>query len=142
MLPARVSISIPAWPVPVSRTARSSVSCDSQQITAARCVPPSPACQTIGVALRGPHRQGVKDVPGSALKEHHVADEPITSPDQRKPENIKLTRILVIVGSLGLLSMVLGNHQGNVENLWLVGLAASGLGWVVIDWVLRRNGLR
>lgn len=71
-----------------------------------------------------------------------MAEEPITSPDQRKPENVKLTRILVIVGSLGLLSMVFGNHQGNVENLWLIGLAGAGFAWVVIDWVLRRNGLR
>lgn len=71
-----------------------------------------------------------------------MADEPITSPDQRKPENVKLTRILVIVGSLLILSLVLGNHRGNVENIWLIATAAAGLGWVVIDWVLRRNGLR
>lgn len=69
-------------------------------------------------------------------------DEPITSPDQRKPDHPKVVRALVIVASLIFLSMVFGNHKGNVENLWLVGLAAAGFGWVVIDWVQRRNGLK
>ncbi|MGH3740021.1 MAG: DUF2631 domain-containing protein [Micromonosporaceae bacterium] len=71
-----------------------------------------------------------------------MAEEPITSPDQRKPEQARLTRALVIIGSLLLLSLVFGNHKGNIENLWLIGIAAAGFLWVVVDLMLRRNGLR
>ncbi|SCL58271.1 Protein of unknown function [Micromonospora chersina] len=35
-----------------------------------------------------------------------------------------------------------GNHEGNVENIWLFGLAALLLAVVIGDAVLRRNGLR
>ncbi|MGH3647912.1 MAG: DUF2631 domain-containing protein [Micromonosporaceae bacterium] len=69
-------------------------------------------------------------------------DAPITSPDQRKPSHPKVVRALVIVASLIFLSLLFGNHQGNIENLWLVGIAAAGFGWVIVDWVLHRNGLK
>ncbi|MGH3658686.1 MAG: DUF2631 domain-containing protein [Micromonosporaceae bacterium] len=69
-------------------------------------------------------------------------DEPITSPDQRKPDHPRVIRVLVILASLAFLSLTFGNHTGNVENIWLIVLAAGGVLWVTIDWVLRRNGLR
>jgi len=70
------------------------------------------------------------------------SEEPITSPDQRKPTNTKLFYTAMILGSLGLLTMIFGNHRGNIENLWLIGLAAAGFLTVAVDWTLRRNGLR
>jgi hypothetical protein len=35
-----------------------------------------------------------------------------------------------------------GNHGGRVENLWLYAIAAGMVLLLVVDWVLRRNGLR
>lgn len=70
------------------------------------------------------------------------SDEPITSPDQRKPTNHKVAWVLTILASLAFLAMTLGNHRGNVENVWLISLAAGGFLYVIVDWTLRRNGLR
>jgi hypothetical protein len=71
-----------------------------------------------------------------------TSDEPITSPDQRKPSNHKVARVLTILASLSFLVMTLGNHRGNIENVWLISLAAVGFLYVIVDWTLRRNGLR
>jgi hypothetical protein len=49
---------------------------------------------------------------------------------------------LTIAASLLFVTMTFGNHGGNVENVWLIGLAASGFLYVIVDWMLRRNGLR
>lgn len=70
------------------------------------------------------------------------SDEPITSPDQHKPDNPKLVYALTILASLLFLAMTFGNHRGNVENVWLVALASLGFLSVIVDWTLRRNGLR
>jgi hypothetical protein len=70
------------------------------------------------------------------------SEEPITSPDQRKPTNHKPVWALTIFASLLFLAMTFGNHRGNVENVWLIGLAAGGFLYVIVDWTLRRNGLR
>ncbi len=70
------------------------------------------------------------------------SEEPITSPDQRKPGHPRLFWTLTIVASLLLLALTFGNHRGNVENVWLIALSAAGFLTVVIDWTLRRNGLR
>lgn len=50
--------------------------------------------------------------------------------------------MLTIIASLLFLAMTFGNHRGNVENAWLVGLAIAGFLYVITDWMLRRNGLR
>jgi hypothetical protein len=71
-----------------------------------------------------------------------AGDEPVTSPDQHKPANMKLLRIGAVVTAAILVLMVLGNHQGQVENIWLVVLAGGLILLLIIDWVLRRNGLR
>lgn len=70
------------------------------------------------------------------------SEEPITSPDQHKPSNPKLVWALTVVASLSFLAMTFGNHRGNVENVWLIGLAIGGFLYVITDWALRRNGLR
>jgi hypothetical protein len=38
--------------------------------------------------------------------------------------------------------MIIGNHEGNVENVWLISIAALLLIILGVDAVLRRNGLR
>lgn len=68
--------------------------------------------------------------------------EPVTSPDQRKPGNRRAGQVAAVVSALILLSMIIGNHEGNIENIWLVVLALGLLGIVVGDVILRRNGLR
>jgi hypothetical protein len=35
-----------------------------------------------------------------------------------------------------------GNHEGKVEDIWLIGVAVLLLAIVIGDSVLRRNGLR
>ncbi|MPY78158.1 MAG: DUF2631 domain-containing protein [Actinophytocola sp.] len=41
-----------------------------------------------------------------------------------------------------LLAMLIGNHEGNVENLWLVGIAVSIIGALVADIRRRRLSWR
>ncbi len=68
--------------------------------------------------------------------------EPVTSPDQHKPGHRKAGRIGAVLVAAALLLMLCGNHRGNVENIWLIGLAATLLIIVIGDAILRRNGLR
>lgn len=71
-----------------------------------------------------------------------AGSEPVTSPDQRKPGNRRAGQVGAVVSALILLSMTIGNHEGNTENIWLVVLALGLLALVVGDVILRRNGLR
>ncbi|MER7889605.1 DUF2631 domain-containing protein [Micromonospora sp. NPDC048909] len=71
-----------------------------------------------------------------------AGSEPVTSPDQHKPGHRKSGRIGAVLTALALLAMIIGNHEGSVENIWLAGLAALLLIIVIGDAVLRRNGLR
>ncbi|MEH1100345.1 DUF2631 domain-containing protein [Micromonospora sp. CPCC 205561] len=71
-----------------------------------------------------------------------AGSEPVTSPDQHRPGHRKSGRIGAVVSALALLAMLCGNHEGRVENIWLVGLAVLLLVIVIGDTVLRRNGLR
>jgi hypothetical protein len=71
-----------------------------------------------------------------------AGSEPVTSPDQRKPGHRRAGRIGAVVSALALLTMLCGNHEGRVEDLWLVGVAVLLLVIVIGDVVLRRNGLR
>ena len=51
-------------------------------------------------------------------------EEQVTSPDQHKPTiSRKLARFGAIVTILALLAMLYGNHRGNVENIFLIGIA-------------------
>jgi len=68
--------------------------------------------------------------------------EPVTSPDQHKPGHPRAGRIGAAVTLLLLLSMLIGNHKGRVEDIWLIAAAGTLALVLVGDWVLRRNGLR
>jgi Protein of unknown function (DUF2631) len=71
-----------------------------------------------------------------------VAEEPVYAPDQLKPGNRKWARRGAIGSAAILLLYLWGNHEGNTENLWLIGLAALLIVIVLADSVLRRNGLK
>ena len=71
-----------------------------------------------------------------------MAEEPVYAPDQLKPGNRKWARIGAIGTAVILLAMLFGNHEGNTENIWLIGTALALIAVVVGDVVLRRNGLK
>lgn len=71
-----------------------------------------------------------------------AGNEPVTSPDQRKPTNRKVAYTATILAIITMLAYLLGNHEGRVEDLWLLftaGVLAIGL---AADWLMVRNGLR
>jgi uncharacterized membrane protein len=72
-----------------------------------------------------------------------AGDEPVTSPDQRRPLNHKWARIGGIVTIVVLLLMTLdGNRGGYVETYFLLGTALVIALLLVGDWLLRKNGLK
>lgn len=72
-----------------------------------------------------------------------AGDEPVTSPDQHRPIiSRRLARFGAVVTIAVLLLMVVGNHDGNVENIFLIGIAALIFVMLVVDVVLRRSGLK
>ena len=72
-----------------------------------------------------------------------AGDEPVTSPDQHRPTvGKRLTRFGAVFTILVLLAMTIGNHGGNVENIFLIGIAGLIALMLVVDFVLRRSGLR
>jgi hypothetical protein len=66
----------------------------------------------------------------------------VTSPDQHKPGPRRAALVGAWMTVVILLLMTLGNHQGRVENLWLVGIAATIVLWIIVDWALRKNGIK
>jgi hypothetical protein len=71
-----------------------------------------------------------------------VAEEPVYAPDQLKPGSRKWSRIGAIGTAVLILALLWGNHEGNTENLYLVVAALLLIGAVIVDAVLRRNGLK
>jgi len=71
-----------------------------------------------------------------------VAEEPVYAPDQLKPGNRKWARIGAIGSAVIILLYLIGNHEGNTENVFLILFAAGLIGAVIADAVLRRNGLK
>jgi hypothetical protein len=72
-----------------------------------------------------------------------VADsEPVVAPDQLKPGNRKAGRILGVLTIVGLLAMICGNHEGRIEDIFLIVIAVGIAVTLVGDVVLRRAGLR
>lgn len=69
-------------------------------------------------------------------------NEPVYAPDQLKPGNRKWAQRGAIGSAVALLLYLWGNHEGNTENIWIIGTALGLIAVVVIDIVLRRNGLR
>ena len=71
-----------------------------------------------------------------------MAEEPVYAPDQLKPGSRKWSRIGAIGSAVVILLYLWGNHEGNTENVFLVVTALLLIGAVVVDAVLRRNGLK
>ena len=71
-----------------------------------------------------------------------MAEEPVYAPDQLKPGNRKRGRKGAIICAVLLLAFFWGNHEGNTENIWLIGSALALIGALLVDAVLRRNGLK
>ena len=71
-----------------------------------------------------------------------MAEEPVYSPDQLKPGNRKWARRGAIGTAILILALFWGNHEGNTENIYLVVTALLLIGAVIVDVVLRRNGLK
>jgi hypothetical protein len=71
-----------------------------------------------------------------------AGNEPVTSPDQRKPVNLRRVRTAAVVSAILVALMLIGNHKGRVELVWLGAIAGGMVLLLIIDWVLRRNGLR
>jgi hypothetical protein len=71
-----------------------------------------------------------------------AGNEPVLSPDQRKPINPRKARIGAVAAIVILLLMSIGNHEGNTENYFLYASAGLIALMIIGDWVLRRNGLR
>ncbi|WP_430783903.1 DUF2631 domain-containing protein [Actinoplanes sp. G11-F43] len=66
----------------------------------------------------------------------------VYAPDQLKPGNRKRGQKGAIISAVILLMFFWGNQQGNTELVWLVVIAAGLIGVLIVDAVLRRNGLR
>lgn len=71
-----------------------------------------------------------------------TVEEPVTSPDQHKPGHARLDRIAAVVCVVVLLAMSTVNDPNGVERAWLYGSCAVLLMALVVDWQLRRDGLR
>jgi hypothetical protein len=54
----------------------------------------------------------------------------------------KWGRRLAIIPIVFLVAMVFGNHQGNLENIWLIGIAAFLVLLLVVDARRRKNAWR
>ena len=71
-----------------------------------------------------------------------MAEEPVYAPDQLKPGNRKWGRRGALGSAVVMLLYLWGNHEGNTENVYLLVIALILVGAVVVDAVLRRNGLK
>ena len=71
-----------------------------------------------------------------------MADEPVYAPDQLRQTGHKGARIGAVVTIIALLLMIIGNHEGQVENLFLIGTAALLAAVLIGDAVLRRYGIK
>lgn len=70
-------------------------------------------------------------------------DEPVIAPDQLKPTvSGRAARVGAVLTIVILLLFTIGNKLGHIQDIWLVGIAALIALMLVIDFVLRRNGLR
>jgi hypothetical protein len=68
--------------------------------------------------------------------------DPVYSPDQLKPGNRKWARRGALGSAVIMLLYFWGNQEGNTEKVYLVLTAALLIGAVLVDSVLRRNGLK
>ncbi|MQM28448.1 DUF2631 domain-containing protein [Glycomyces albidus] len=71
-----------------------------------------------------------------------AAEEQILSPDQRKPTSRKALYTALSVGIVINLAYLFGNHQGWVEDVFLLLTAGILLAVIVSDVWMRKTGLR
>ena len=71
-----------------------------------------------------------------------AAEEQILSPDQRKPTSRKALYTALGVGIVINLAYLFGNHQGWVEDVFIIITAAVLLAVIVSDAWMRKTGLR
>jgi hypothetical protein len=73
-------------------------------------------------------------------------EQPVTSPDQHKLGNRRLDYIGALVCAALLLLLLAADHPNGVEMAWVCGCSAAlviaVVVVVVVDWQLRRRGLR
>ena len=75
-------------------------------------------------------------------------EEPVTSPDQHKPTiSKKLSRLGAVLTIIALVGMALasrlqGGQQGQIATIFLFGTAGLIFLLLLLDFVLRRSGLR
>jgi hypothetical protein len=71
-------------------------------------------------------------------------DEPVIAPDQLKPTPFK--RLIRLAATLTIIVLPVmaffGNHEGNVEKVFLVGISGLMLLLVIVAFFLKRAGLR
>jgi len=68
--------------------------------------------------------------------------DPVYAPDQLKPGNRKWARRGALGSAVIMLLYFWGNQEGNTEKIFLVLTAALLIGAVLVDSILRRNGLK
>ena len=71
-----------------------------------------------------------------------AAEEPVTSPDQHKPGHPRLARIGAVGTIVILVAMLCANNKVNTGAVFLIGIAVVIALILVVDWLLRKNGLR
>ncbi|HEV2086747.1 MAG TPA: DUF2631 domain-containing protein [Cryptosporangiaceae bacterium] len=71
-----------------------------------------------------------------------MADEPVIAPDQLRPGHPKLWRGAAVVTAVALVLTLFGNHEGRIENIFVVLTAALLIGALIVDAVLRRYGIK
>jgi hypothetical protein len=71
-----------------------------------------------------------------------ASQEPVTSPDQHKPTPIRAIRIVSIGIIVLLVLMMFGNNEVQTGAPWILGIAGGIALLLIVDAVLRRNGLR
>jgi hypothetical protein len=57
-------------------------------------------------------------------------------------ETGKKGRIGAVIATLILLSFIIGNHQGKVEDLYIIGIALVMVLIIIADWRRRKNAWR
>jgi hypothetical protein len=79
--------------------------------------------------------------PGEHAVEHH---EEVVAPDQLKPPPFR--RLILASAYLSIVTLVIialvGNHRGNVEKVFLIGIAFVMLLMIIGDFFLRKLGLK